>query len=300
MKNNEMVINRETAMRIWSKRYGKELKVTDFAGRTMVKSAYDDRDSKYGWNIDHVLPQSRGGKTAEHNLVCCHILTNDEKADKFPCFNANGHEFEILKVQNHYEIKERLNSIQDNSNEEAEEPNVNFYDAASGVRLFKDLKGIQNKWRYTSTIVILLENYQTNAIVDFIEKLFDGYCISYFLYNNDSSIAIAIQANNVPMKEDSALLLDKCIILNTYMQNYFLPMDYLHLYDIHYWDSAYKEKDAMYHDFSSTQEQLIGILETLYSLVNLLKKILMLKIELKIQLMVLMNTTLYILNYVMT
>ena len=146
----------------------------------------------------------------------------------------------------------------------------------------------------------MLENYQTNAIVDFIEKLFDGYCISYFLYNNDSSIAIAIQANNVPMKEDSALLLDKCIILNTYMQNYFLPMDYLDLYDIHYWDSAYKEKDAMYHDFSSTQEQLIGILETLYSLVNLLKKILMLKIELKIQLMVLMNTTLYILNYVMT
>lgn len=246
-----MVINRETAMRIWSKRYGKELKVTDFAGRTMVKSAYDDRDSNYGWNIDHILPQSRGGKTAEHNLVCCHILTNDEKADKFPCFNANGHEFEMLKVQNHYEIKERMSANQNDYIEnQGDEESVNFYDSADGVRFFKKLKGIQNKWRHTSTIVITLENYQTNAIVDFIEELFDGYSIEYFPYNSNSSIAVVIQANNVPLKEDSALLLDKCIILNTYMQYYFIALEYLDLYDIHYWDTAYKEKDEMYNAFN--------------------------------------------------
>ena len=51
------------------------------------------------------LPQSRGGKTAAHNLICCHILTNNEKADKFPCSNANGKRFEIVKVENHYEIQ---------------------------------------------------------------------------------------------------------------------------------------------------------------------------------------------------
>lgn len=249
MDEQKMVINRETAMRIWSKRYGKDLKVTDFAGRTMVKSAYDDRDSKFGWNIDHILPQSKGGKTAEHNLVCCHILTNDEKADKFPCFNANGHEFEILKVQNHYEIKERSSSNSNNEEQSENDDEVNFYDAADGVRFFKKLKGIQNKWRHTSTIVITLENYETNAIVDFVEELFDGYSISYFLYNENSSIVIVIQANNVPMKEDSALLLDKCVILNTYMQYYFIALDYLDLYDIHYWDDAYKDKDEMYHDF---------------------------------------------------
>lgn len=90
----------------------------------------------------------------------------------------------------------------------------------------------------------------TNAIVDFIEELFDGYSIEYFPYNSNSSIAVVIQANNVPLKEDSTLLLDKCIILNTYMQYYFIALEYLDLYDIHYWDTAYKEKDEMYNAFN--------------------------------------------------
>ena len=237
-----MVINRETAMRIWSKRYGNDLKVTDFAGRTMVKSAYDDRNSAFGWNIDHVLPQSKGGKTAEHNLVCCHILTNDEKADKFPCFIANKREFEILKVQNHYEIKERIANESPNDIEE----NINFYDAASGVRFFKELKGVQNNWRFISTIVVTLENYETNALIDFIEELFKGYGISYLPYNYGISTHIIIRAINVPSKQDSALLLDKCVLLNTYLSYYFYKLEYLDGYDIHYWDSSFKEKNEMY------------------------------------------------------
>ena len=96
-------------MRLWNKSFGKETKVKDFAGRTIAKGAYNDRNSDCGWNVDHILPQSRGGATADHNLVCCHILTNDEKADKFPCFNANGVSFEIIKVQNHYEIRQKTN-----------------------------------------------------------------------------------------------------------------------------------------------------------------------------------------------
>ena len=70
-----MIVNRETAMRLWTSRYGKRMKAVDFAGRTMVKSAYDDRNSDYGWNLDHIFPQSKGGKTADYNLICCHILT---------------------------------------------------------------------------------------------------------------------------------------------------------------------------------------------------------------------------------
>ena len=101
-----MDLNRETAMRLWSKSFGKETKVKDFTGREIAKGAYNDRNSEYGWNVDHILPQSRGGKTADHNLICCHILTNDEKADKFPCFVANKLKFEIVKVENHYEIKQ--------------------------------------------------------------------------------------------------------------------------------------------------------------------------------------------------
>ena len=92
-------------MRLWSKFFGKKAKVIDFTGREIAKGAYNDRNSEYGWNVDHILPQSKGGKTADYNLICCHISTNDEKADKFPCFVANGTKFEIVKVENHYEIK---------------------------------------------------------------------------------------------------------------------------------------------------------------------------------------------------
>ena len=102
-----MDLNKETAIRLWVQQFGKRQKAIDFAGREIAKAAYNDRNSNYGWNVDHILPQSRGGKTADHNLICCHIQTNDEKADKFPCFKANEKEFEIQKRQNHYEIVSR-------------------------------------------------------------------------------------------------------------------------------------------------------------------------------------------------
>lgn len=79
MEQKFMDLNRETAMRIWNKSFGKEAKVADFAGRVMAKGAYNDRNSEFGWNVDHILPQSKGGVTADHNLVCCHILTNDRE-----------------------------------------------------------------------------------------------------------------------------------------------------------------------------------------------------------------------------
>ena len=94
IKQQFMDLNRETAMWLWNKSFGKDTKAVDFAGRTIAKGAYNDRNSEFGWNVDHILPQSKGGATADYNLICCHIKTNDEKADTFPCFNANGIAFE--------------------------------------------------------------------------------------------------------------------------------------------------------------------------------------------------------------
>ena len=133
-----MDLNKETASRLWVKQFGKKQKAVDFSGRTIARAAYNDRNSEYGWNVDHILPESRGGKTADHNLICCHILTNDEKADKFPCFKANGKEFEIQNRQNHYEIIAR-SAEEDDPQEEA----INFLDAAQGVEMkyLDELKG---------------------------------------------------------------------------------------------------------------------------------------------------------------
>lgn len=240
-----MDLNRETAMRLWNKSFGNETKVKDFTGREIAKGAYNDRNSEYGWNVDHILPQSRGGKTTDYNLVCCHILTNDEKADKFPCFVANKLKFEIVKVENHYEIKRVTKTA---NAQQKTDTDVNFFDSASGIRLFKQLKGIQNKPRWVGSVLIRLQNVSNTAVIDFVEKFLDEENISYSMstdYRNSKTRIVAINYN-MPTKEDVSVLLDKCILLNTYFKSYFIPMDYISEYDICYQVNHYKDKQDMY------------------------------------------------------
>ncbi|MCI8610185.1 MAG: hypothetical protein HFE73_11115 [Firmicutes bacterium] len=237
-----MELNRETAMRLWNKNFGRETKVKDFTGRTIAKGAYNDRNSEFGWNVDHILPQSRGGVTADHNLVCCHILTNDEKADRFPCFTANGISFEIRRVQNHYEIRAREKLEQS----EQECDDVDFYDSAAGIRLFKNLKGIQNKDRFVGTVFIYLKSVSNGAVIDFIEKIFDSESISYSKYNNwynglssssdtyPQNVKITISNFDMPYQSDSSELLDKCVLLNTYLSSYFHKDKYVADFHIYY------------------------------------------------------------------
>ena len=71
--NKTMELNKETANRLWVKQFGKRQKAFDFARREIAKASYNDRNSNFGWNVDHILPESRGGKTADHNLICCSI-----------------------------------------------------------------------------------------------------------------------------------------------------------------------------------------------------------------------------------
>lgn len=239
-----MDLNRETAMRLWNKAFGKETKVQDFAGRTIAKGAYNDRNSEFGWNVDHILPQSRGGTTADHNLVCCHIQTNDEKANKFPCFNANGTAFEIIKVQNHYEIRPKSNE----SKQQKEIPEtVNFFDSASGVRFFKKLKGVQNKKRFVGTVFVRLGNVSNNAVIDFIAELFESENISFgnSVYSRND-IQIRISNYDMPLKADSSALLDKCVLLNTYLSAYFSECEYIGGFDIYYREDCFEDKTAMY------------------------------------------------------
>lgn len=249
-------------MRLWGKSFGKETKVKDFTGREIAKGAYNDRESRYGWNVDHILPQSRGGKTADHNLVCCHIKTNDEKADSFPCFTANGKRFEIVKVENHYEIH-AVGETQEPAEVKADK--INFYDSSSGIRFFKELKGIQKKPRFVGTVFIRLKDVANTAVVDFIEKLLDEENISYSWSSSDYEDETTITAKNynMPMKEDISALLDKCVLLNTYLSGYFVPLDYVKEYDIYCRVDHFREKTTMYIEsqeigFESVHEKFTG------------------------------------------
>ena len=240
-----MELNRETAMRLWNKAFGKSTRAVDFTYRVIDKGAYGDRNSDFGWNVDHILPVSHGGKTNDSNLIITHIKTNDEKADKFPCFTANEKKYEIIKVQNHYEIKEvNPNLVKKTGVDDS----VNYLDSAAGVRFFKKLKGIQNKPRFVGSVLIRLKNLNNTAVVDFIEQFLDKENISYSLkknYYNDETRVVA-KSYNLPKKEDINTLLDKCILLNTYLSHYFVEAEYIDAYDIRFRVDYYKEKEDMY------------------------------------------------------
>ncbi|MBP3494479.1 MAG: hypothetical protein J6J83_07715 [Oscillospiraceae bacterium] len=258
-KQQFMDVNKETAMRLWNQSFGKETKVIDFAGRVIAKAAYNDRNSEYGWNLDHILPQSKGGVTADYNLVCCHILTNDEKASRFPCFRANGTEFEIIKVQRHYEIRPRS---QHASSQVPTAEHINFYDSAAGLRFFKKMKGVQNKPRFVGTVLVRLSEVSSNALIDFIEELFDTENISFsqgishgqrdgrsiICFLERKEIRLILRNYDLPLKEDARSLLDKCVLLNTYLSSYFEECGYVSGYDIYYKVDYFKEKSDIYRE----------------------------------------------------
>lgn len=249
-----MELNRETAMRLWNRSFGKAISAYDYAGRKIVKSAYNDRNSDFAWNVDHIYPQSKGGKTNDSNLIVCHILTNDEKADKFPCFTANSKKFEILKVQNHYEINSKSKSVQKTENDDTD-----FLDSASGIRLFKNLKGIQKKPRFVGSVFIKLENVENTAIIDFIEELFDEENISFCVNRNYNftTTTILLKNYNIPFKEDVSNLLDKCVILNTYLGSYFKEKNLILNYDIIFRVDYFSEKFEMYINDQKINEEIL-------------------------------------------
>ena len=223
-----MDLNKETAIRLWVQQFGKKQKAVDFSGREIAKAAYNDRNSNYGWNVDHILPLSRGGKTADYNLICCHILTNDEKADKFPCFKANAKEFEIQKRQNHYEIIARTVT----PNDEREKA-VNFFDGAQGLKCWKQCKSYCEKV-FIGYVKIRVEiSNESNQLLEsygkFLRELFGTETVfaednstSYInignIYGrpNNRVYIFTVIVGDVPTKEDTENLLDDCVTLNTY------------------------------------------------------------------------------------
>lgn len=223
--NNEtlMELNRENAMSLWTKQFGKCQKAFDFCGREIAKGAYGDRGSKFGWNLDHIYPQALGGKNTEANLICCHILTNDEKADKYPCFTANDKQFEIRKIQNHYEIVE------------IDEDEIGFLDAKQGIKFFGECLEMQPKNKYLAYVKIFVDFTENNyyskgnagnahAIYRFISELFqtNAIIVDKNEYYNSVRYCYTIINYDVETKDDTQVFLNNCVILNTYGQNYFM------------------------------------------------------------------------------
>lgn len=219
--NKTMELNKETANRLWVKQFGKRQKAFDFAGREIAKASYNDRNSNFGWNVDHVLPESRGGKTADHNLICCSIKTNDEKADRFPAFKANGKQFEIQRRENHYEIIDKSRKTENQCLDDS----VNFYDVAQGLKCWKKCKSDEREVFVAFAKVKLEVSYgeffTINKFREFIKKMFDtdniyeDRSVNYSL-SSSTTVVFTIVDYDVPSKDDSEEWLNRCVLLNTY------------------------------------------------------------------------------------
>lgn len=68
--------------------YDSDLFRKDAAGAWMSRSEYGNRDSKFGWEIDHIYPIALGGDDEEGNLRPMQWENNLSKGDNYPDYVA--------------------------------------------------------------------------------------------------------------------------------------------------------------------------------------------------------------------
>lgn len=94
---------------VWNRVFGAKQEAYDYAGRLMKKSACGNPNSDYHPTLDHIRPISAGGCDVLENIIICHRDTNEEKADHFPHWKANGTHYHARRVKGsrvEYEIIE--------------------------------------------------------------------------------------------------------------------------------------------------------------------------------------------------
>ena len=85
---------------VWNRVFDVKQEAYDYAGRLMKKSACGNPRSAYHPTLDHIRPLS---------IIICHHDTNEEKADHFPHWKANGAHYHARRVKGsrvEYEIIE--------------------------------------------------------------------------------------------------------------------------------------------------------------------------------------------------
>jgi len=92
--NMRMEINDELIEAVWNKGIVVEginpsMFRKDYAGAMMMRKAYGHRDHSMGWEIDHLVPKSKGGSDDIDNLMPIQWENNLIKSDNFPIWQSS-------------------------------------------------------------------------------------------------------------------------------------------------------------------------------------------------------------------
>ncbi len=83
--------------------YDSDIARKDACGAWMLRGQYGNTDSLFGWEIDHVLPKTKGGTDDLINLRPMQWQNNRSKGDDYPSYTAsvksNGNENELIEGQ---------------------------------------------------------------------------------------------------------------------------------------------------------------------------------------------------------
>lgn len=209
---------------IWCGTFGDKKEVFDFAGREIHFNSYNRRDDQYGWNIDHIFPKSFGGQRTRGNLICCHIITNDEKANHFPYFQANGRYFKIIQHEYYYRIIQWQGIIPDISN-----ANHCYATMPYVSQKQKPERVLQNN--QMAFIEITLYGLTNNGVLDGIINLFKADGIEF---EKKDYTKIILKFHHLLDHHQSKELLKCCILLRNHLEQCYVSNSPFRAYLIFY------------------------------------------------------------------
>jgi len=85
--------NEQTKLAVWNKgriivengkQYDPAIWRWDICGNVMKYSEHGNTNSEHGWEIDHIKPTAKDGKTTLDNLQPLHWTNNRKKGDNYP------------------------------------------------------------------------------------------------------------------------------------------------------------------------------------------------------------------------